>query len=43
MNIIALPELFYLTSTNLNDREKVFLALSLKIPICFSPLSPKKN
>ena len=25
MNILILPELFYLTSTNLNDKEKIFL------------------
>ena len=38
MNILSLPELFYLTSTNLNDEEKVFLTSSSKITYNFKSL-----
>ena len=31
MNILSFPELFYLTSINLNDREKIFLTSCSKI------------
>ena len=38
MNILSLPELFYLTSINLNDKEKIFLASSSKITYNFKSL-----
>ena len=38
MNILTLPELFYLTSINLNDKEKIFLASSSKITCGFKSL-----
>ena len=31
MNLLFIPELFYLTSTNLNDKEKIFLTSCSKI------------
>ena len=31
MNLLSFPELFYLTSINLNDKEKISLTLSSKI------------
>ena len=38
MNIITLPELFYLISTKLNDKEKIFLTSSSKITYKFKSL-----
>ena len=38
MNILILPELFYLATTNLNDKEKIFLIFCSKIAYNFKSL-----